>query len=325
MCRLSLLRKMKGFTLIELLVVVAIIALLLSILLPSLSGAREQAKTVKCSSQLSGIGRGVEICQLENNGHLPNWDDGALTEYTLTWTDVLFDNDYISTTDIASCPSDDRPSEIMNYYGGEWAFYFVDEFGMNEQIKNGMRTSYAISEIAGYSYPEDRYKDAARQVVSVDGNWSFFFTLNTYWLHASRFGLNPDPINALNWGDPWVGWRHGRRHGANALFFDSHVSTIVPKKPEKKVDLFRTVDPTKQFVWLPGESIFRRWNNAYQGEVFEWIIDKRKPKFAEAGNVKFHGREYRHPSNYPFERLNPSARTAREAWRKLPSNPDHRR
>ena len=60
-----------GFTLIELLVVIAIIALLIGILLPSLSQARKQGQAAKCAANLHHVGQAMATYLGENNGVFP--------------------------------------------------------------------------------------------------------------------------------------------------------------------------------------------------------------------------------------------------------------
>ena len=60
-----------AFTLVELLVVVSIISLLVSILLPSLAGARRQAMTIKCQANQGAIAKASAAYQAEEQGWLP--------------------------------------------------------------------------------------------------------------------------------------------------------------------------------------------------------------------------------------------------------------
>lgn len=61
----------QGFTLIELLVVIGIIAILISLLLPTLNRVRSQANDVTCQSNLRQIGAGLQAYIVDNKDRAP--------------------------------------------------------------------------------------------------------------------------------------------------------------------------------------------------------------------------------------------------------------
>jgi prepilin-type N-terminal cleavage/methylation domain-containing protein len=130
----------RGFTLIELLVVVAIIALLIAILLPSLGAARERAKKAACLANLHGIGSAMHIYANENRDVLPQpmvFMDPVDTKTVLV--DVFFTNYLSKGPKLLFCPSDQNKmsTEITDI---EW------------NVDNSARVSYDFYTV--YFMPE---------------------------------------------------------------------------------------------------------------------------------------------------------------------------
>ncbi len=104
----------KGFTLIELLVVISIVALLMGILLPSLSQTRLRAKIVAVDTELRQIGLALEYYYFDNEKYPPTREDchtGALEDHLYQLPKQLAEGGQLPTTnpkDVMATITEDR-------------------------------------------------------------------------------------------------------------------------------------------------------------------------------------------------------------------------
>lgn len=131
MSRTSMLHRTQAFTLIELLVCISIIALLISILLPSLSSAREAARRIACASNQRQIGIALHAYAADNRQMLPFKNGRDMINNPDALYDFLVKNDYLqgqgsvpaspgnsmmsfAFTPAGICPSD--PNDYREFY-----------------------------------------------------------------------------------------------------------------------------------------------------------------------------------------------------------------
>ncbi|OHB54341.1 MAG: hypothetical protein A2Y12_18585 [Planctomycetes bacterium GWF2_42_9] len=126
-----------GFTLVELLVVISIIAILLSVLMPALSKARNQAKMIICGNNMKQVVIAANMYQSENNDYpesiVESYKDGTATSArgrvynNWTWPARII----YKPAKMASELGFSLPSTASGYVGSYLYKYLKDSHALN--------------------------------------------------------------------------------------------------------------------------------------------------------------------------------------------------
>jgi prepilin-type N-terminal cleavage/methylation domain-containing protein/prepilin-type processing-associated H-X9-DG protein len=192
-----------GFTLIELLVVVAIIALLVSILLPSLSWARARARELICLTHLRALGDAARVYAGDNNDYIPRgiqWFGGG-GEYAIFATAILKYVGYDGKTlgmwhDPATTEEHERMCDIFRSIPVYQCPDYPDEVKENEFKQPGTNPfDYVVSAFA-MPYPQECIEEDAPHELE----WEEFGGMQWEWvgdgyISASRLEDMPQEAN----------------------------------------------------------------------------------------------------------------------------------
>lgn len=241
----------RAFTLIEVLVVVAIIALLVAILLPSLSLARTQAKSVQCGTNTRQIGLALQMYTMQYK-HFPGhhlssgrvlWPVRLLPfmqkQHQTYWCPVAPKGTQWNGRDTIwpYLAWADQPGETALFA------YGYNDWGIKEFTNPHLGLGGHIGDPLFGELRVERVKNPSEMIAIADNDSGAIGGFTGEWDTAL------DPINDSH--KEWPGNRHMK--GANVVFCDGHSEWRLQKR------LVETKVRTRQ-----------QWNNDFKAHCKDW-------------------------------------------------------
>ena len=239
----------RGFTLIELLVVISIIALLVAVLLPALSKAKEASKRLKCITGVRQANLAVEYYLNDWEEFYPANNPGAYSGITSrNYAGVLVDREYTSEDNFdnrGGCPDSEPPSYNLLYWWGNDYYSAVNNegtylqsisYGLNPFLQNAWGPTFPY--VPPYYQYHGRQRRTAKRVEHDPSNMVTMACNVTPWGSSSpnpfvslyhTLGLYTAyiPVNRLNARHEGVGLPMAMSDGHAELVLQEQVRWVV--------------------------------------------------------------------------------------------------
>ena len=245
----------RAFTLVELLVVIGIIALLIGILLPTLSRAREASKTVVCLSNQRQMGTGLVLFQNEHQLYLPkgffNFGPKPGTEGQWGFQAPAWGWDYVLMTyadgskELLRCPSD--PSDVLRGDQYNASAYPSGFDPTDDDIPASYRYNLSNQPERGvvYAYKVTQLVDSTKAILVAEGETlrnnagEIKFHGFATWFRKNGNKLGPSGqlgMIGLNNKSNVPRFRHQEELDYNYLFADGHAEMVDWEETWKPID-----------------------------------------------------------------------------------------
>ena len=207
-----------AFTLIELLVVIAIISLLVSILLPSLTKAKQLAGEVACKSNLKSLSAAQYIYLSEYDGRFYTDGSDSVRAMRTLYPALL---PYMGENhDVLICPSDERDPSLA----------WEPVVSLDQYRPDGQRhlCSYALNPYIHFHYPSYRNffpGDIRIEDVAVPDSTVLHLCANANSEDMSGYN-DYFTVGVAGWNASYRPYMYGHRWATNVAFCDGHVGTI---------------------------------------------------------------------------------------------------